>query len=107
LREAELLQPLDRTSRSGRVDSECFGEIPHPPFGLLDEEVECVHLADLEGILADAEEMLDESTHRSSTTDFAPGATDTQRVLALYRVVEVDSGSIGGGHLGSRVQVRN
>jgi hypothetical protein len=107
LREAELLQPLHGASRSGRVDSECISEIAHPPFGLLDEEIECVHLADLEGILANAEEMLDESAHRSSTTHFAPGATDTQRSVALYRVVEVDSGSIGGGHLVPRVQARN
>jgi hypothetical protein len=105
--ETELLEPLHCTRRSGRIDPESFGEVAHSPFGLLHEEIECVHLTDLEGVFANAEEMLDEPAHGCTASHFAPGATDAQRIFALYRVVEIDSGSIGGGHLDPRVQAQN
>jgi glycosidase len=96
-----------QASRRAASESVCFGEVTHTPFGLLDEQIECVHLADLESVFTNAKEMLDEASHRCPSSNFPPGATDAQRIFALYRVVEVDSGSIGGGHLVPRVQAQN
>lgn len=98
LGELELLQPLDRSSRSRGIDAQRVCEVPHAPRRLLDEQIECVHLADFQGIVANAEEVFDEPAHRGTAPDFAPRASDPQRDFALGRVVNVDSGSIGGDH---------
>lgn len=104
LSEPEFLETLHRTRRRGGIDSQCFGEIAHSPGGLLDEQIESVHLPDFESIFSAAEEVVDEATHRGSTSHLAPGSSDAHGHLTLRRVMNVGCDSIGGGHYRSRVQ---
>ena len=102
--ETDTLQSLDGAGRGGGIDSECFGQIPHAPGVLLNEHVEGVHLATFECVVAGAEEVFDESAHRSTASNVAPGSTDTLTDLALCRIVEVDRRRAGGRHGFCRVQ---
>jgi hypothetical protein len=67
----------------------------------LREEVEGVHLAELERVVAAAEEVLLQRAHRRAAADLDPRLPDASRVLQLLRLVEVDS--IARGHATARV----
>ena len=108
LGELVSFETLHGTSGGGRIDAQGVGEIAHAPRVLLHEQIECVHLTLLERIVADAEEVFDESAHRRTASDLSPGTTDSHRHFAMRRVLAVESSRLihwlGGRHRVCRVQ---
>lgn len=94
--QAELLETLHGPGGRRGIDAQSVGQITHPPGRLLHQKIEGVHLADLESIVTDAEEIFDEPTHRCTAADLAPGAPDAHRHFALQRIIEIDDGNLGG-----------
>ena len=101
-RETDSFEALHGPSRSGWVDTEGVGEITHAPAVLLHENIERVHLAAFQGVVADSEEVLDQCAHGRATANFAPGRSDAHRKFAMGRVVEIEVA--GGRHGICRVQ---
>ncbi len=102
--ETDSLESLNGAGRRRRVDSKSLGEITHSPRLLLNENVEGVHLATLQGVVPGSEEIFDECTHRCTSTDVSPRATHTLSNFALGGIVEVDRRGAGGRHGFCRVQ---
>jgi hypothetical protein len=78
LGETFAYQTLHRSGGGGGIDSQGVGEVAHPPAVLLDQEIEGVHLAGLERIVAGAEQIVAQRTGRGPSTHLAPGETDAQ-----------------------------
>ena len=94
--EARPDESLDRTGRCRGVDAKRIGEFAHPPIRLLCEQIERVHLALLEGVIATAEEVIAQGAHRRAPAQLDPCKTDAHRKLNLLGIGQVDVGRAWG-----------
>lgn len=95
--ETDVLEPLDGAGGRRRVDPQRLGEVAHPPARLLGEQVEGVHLALFEGVVAAPEQVLAKPAHRCTAPDLDPCQTDPHREVALCGIEEVDRVLAGHG----------
>lgn len=103
LGESGAFEALHRAGRGRGIDAQGVGKVTHAPGLLLHEQIECVHLSALECAFTDAEDVIDERTHRCTSTEIAPGAADAHCDFPLCGVVEIE-GRAGGRHGFCRVQ---
>jgi pimeloyl-ACP methyl ester carboxylesterase len=92
-REAGADEALHRAGGGRRIDAQGVGEVAHAPARLLGEQVEGVHLALLERLIAIAEEVVAQCAHRRAPPEFDPGEPDAHGEAELFGVGEVDGGT--------------
>ena len=92
-------QPLHGASRRRRIDAQRVGEVAHPPRRLAGEQIERVHLALLERIVAASEQVVAKRAP-GAAPDLNPRRTDSHRELVHVSLAEID----GRLHGESRVQ---
>jgi predicted alpha/beta-hydrolase family hydrolase len=97
-------ETLDGAGGGGRVDAQRVGEVAHPPAGLLGQEVEGVHLALFERVVAAAEEVVAQRAHRRAATQFDPGEADAHGEIELFGIGEIDRTRVDPCVLGGTVQ---
>ena len=96
--EAESFESLDRSGDRRWFDAEGVGEFAHTPRRALGEQVERVHLALLDRLVARAVEPVAHLRTGCAATDFAPGAADADgEVVQLLLTLGAEGLGHGGG----------